>query len=100
MYEACRGFQSVFGEARERAIKALAFAKTLRKDLEVSAEFSVAHGAAAGANAQGALVDRLKASGHIRVIAPHSVKHQLFISGERVRRMCLHVLIVLMLRGQ
>ncbi len=34
VYEACRGFQSVFGEARERAVKALAFAKTLRKDLE------------------------------------------------------------------
>ena len=42
MYDACRGFQSVFAEAKERSQKALAFAKTLRKDLEVSAEFTPA----------------------------------------------------------
>ena len=42
VYEACRGFQSVFAEAKERSQKALAFAKTLRKDLEVSAEFTPA----------------------------------------------------------
>ena len=35
MYEAFRGFQSLFGEARERAVKAISFAKLLRKDLEV-----------------------------------------------------------------
>ena len=43
VYEACRGFQSVFAEAKERSQKALAFAKTLRKDLEVSAEFTPAN---------------------------------------------------------
>ena len=36
LFEAFRGFQSLFGEARERAVKAIAFAKLLRKDLEVS----------------------------------------------------------------
>ena len=35
LFEAFRGFQSLFGEARERAVKAIAFAKLLRKDLEV-----------------------------------------------------------------
>ncbi len=74
VYEACRGFQSVFGEARERAVKALAFAKTLRKDLEVSAEFSV--------TSADLLMDRLAASGHVRVLAPHTQKHQIFISGK------------------
>ena len=43
VYDACRGFQSVFAEAKERSQKALAFAKTLRKDLEVSAEFTPAN---------------------------------------------------------
>lgn len=73
VYEACRGFQSVFGEARERSVKALAFAKTLRKDLEVSAEFTV--------SSEEALMDRLLATGHVRVVAPHSSAHQIFISG-------------------
>ena len=35
LFEAFRGFQALFGEARERAVKAIAFAKLLRKDLEV-----------------------------------------------------------------
>ncbi len=73
VYEACRGFQSVFGEARERAIKALAFAKTLRKDLEVSAEFTVI--------SKEALIQRLQDTGHIKVVAPHSSQHQIFIPG-------------------
>lgn len=41
LFEALRGYQSLFVEARERAVKAIAFAKILRKDLEVSAEFSL-----------------------------------------------------------
>ena len=41
LFEAFRGFQTLFGEARERALKAIAFSKLLRKDLEVSAEFSM-----------------------------------------------------------
>ena len=64
-YDACRGFQAVFGEGRERALKALAFAKTLRKDLEVSAEFSVNPGAN-----NAILINKLHSSGHVRVVAP------------------------------
>ena len=41
LFEAFRGFQTLFGESRERALKGVAFAKLLRKDLEVSAEFGV-----------------------------------------------------------
>ena len=44
LYEALRGFQSLFGEARERTFKAISFAKLLRKDLEVSAEFNLTGG--------------------------------------------------------
>lgn len=40
-FEALRSYQSLFVEARERIFKAVAFAKLLRKDLEVSAEFSL-----------------------------------------------------------
>ena len=76
VYEACRGFQAVFGEARERALKALAFAKTLRKDLEVSAEFSVNP----GANTE-ILINKLHGSGHVRVVAPQLSQHHIFISG-------------------
>ena len=41
LFEALRNYQSLFVEARERAVKAIAFAKILRKDLEVAAELSV-----------------------------------------------------------
>ena len=44
LYEALRGFQSLFGEARERTFKAISFAKLLRKDLEVAAEFNLTGG--------------------------------------------------------
>ena len=74
VYEACRGFQSVFGEARERAIKAVAFAKTLRKDLEVAAEFTV------NTNSE-LLIQKLQSTEHVRVVAPHSSQHLIFISG-------------------
>ena len=40
-FEALRSYQSLFVEAREKISKAVAFAKLLRKDLEVSAEFSL-----------------------------------------------------------
>ena len=55
-----RSYQSLFGEARERAVKAVAFAKLLRKDLEVSAEFELKSGA-------GELLSRLQATGHVKV---------------------------------
>ena len=51
-------------EARERAVKAIAFAKILRKDLEVSAEFSV-KGAASE------LLKKLQETKHVKVLAPN-----------------------------
>lgn len=74
VYEACRGFQAVFGEARERALKALAFAKTLRKDLEVAAEFAIS-------GSVENFVERLMESGHIRVQAAHFPNRQIFVPG-------------------
>ena len=41
LFEAFRGFQMLFEETRERALKAVAFGKLLRKDLEVCAELSL-----------------------------------------------------------
>eukprot|EP00095_Tigriopus_kingsejongensis_P011134 maker-scaffold1161_size58349-snap-gene-0.7 protein:Tk11134 transcript:maker-scaffold1161_size58349-snap-gene-0.7-mRNA-1 annotation:"hypothetical protein CAPTEDRAFT_214311" len=73
IYEACRGFQAVFHEARERAIKAVAFAKTLRKDFEVSAEYSI------GGNPLD-VIERLYKTGHVRIVAPLPSKHLIFIS--------------------
>jgi hypothetical protein len=49
-------------EARERAVKAIAFAKLLRKDLEVAAEFSFVTGS-------GPVLDRLHLTGHVQVIS-------------------------------
>ncbi|XP_068183821.1 mitogen-activated protein kinase kinase kinase 4 isoform X2 [Antennarius striatus] len=42
--ETSRSLKELFHEARERASKALGFAKMLRKDLEVAAEFIFTHG--------------------------------------------------------
>lgn len=72
---ACRAFQSVFHEARERALKAVSFSKTLRKDLEVSAEYSLR-------STPEALIERLQATEHVRVMAPHSSQHFIFVSSE------------------
>jgi hypothetical protein len=47
-------------EARERAVKAIAFAKLLRKDLEVAAEFSFLADS-------GAVLERLHFTGHVQV---------------------------------
>ena len=41
--EACRNFKKLYKEARDRAFKALGFAKMLRNDLEIAALFRV-HG--------------------------------------------------------
>ncbi|KAM6956719.1 mitogen-activated protein kinase kinase kinase 4 isoform 2-T2 [Aplochiton taeniatus] len=42
--ETSRSLKELFHEARERASKALGFAKMLRKDLEIAADFSLASG--------------------------------------------------------
>ena len=60
MFEAFRGFQSLFGESRERAGKAISFAKLLRKDLEVSAEFSTI-------GSSDELMLKLEETGHVQV---------------------------------
>ena len=60
LFEAFRGFQSLFGEARERSVKAIAFAKLLRKDLEVSAEFSIT-------GSPSEFLIKLRETGHVQV---------------------------------
>jgi hypothetical protein len=47
-------------EARERAVKGIAFAKLLRKDLEVAAEFTFLTDSTA-------VMDRLHLTGHVQV---------------------------------
>ena len=60
LYEALRGFQSLFGEARERTFKAISFTKLLRKDLEVAAEFNLTGGF-------DELMSRLQETDHVQV---------------------------------
>jgi mitogen-activated protein kinase kinase kinase 4 len=74
MLMACRGIQSVFHEARERALRAVAFAKTLRKDLEIAASFELL------APLEHFLLGLWQA-GHVRVVAPHSCSHLMFVPG-------------------
>ncbi|XP_040576869.1 mitogen-activated protein kinase kinase kinase 4 isoform X3 [Lepeophtheirus salmonis] len=85
IYEACRGFQSVFHEARERSIKAISFAKTLRKDLEVSSEFRIQP------FCETAVLDRLRATNHVQVLATHSSQHLIFVSGN-IKKKREHIL--------
>ena len=66
--------QVLLGETRERSLRAASLAKMLRKDLEVAAEFDMRE-------SQLALLDRLRSTGHIRVIAPHSHNHFIFVPG-------------------
>ena len=49
-----------FLEARERSVKAISFAKLLRKDLEVSAEFSLSRSTED-------VLSRLHHTGHVQV---------------------------------
>ncbi|CAL4229454.1 unnamed protein product, partial [Meganyctiphanes norvegica] len=71
----CRDLQVLLGETRERSLRAVGLAKMLRKDLEIAAEFVL--------NSHPEVVlKRLLETGHIRVIAPHSQNHFIFIPGE------------------
>ncbi|KAG8232698.1 hypothetical protein J437_LFUL014716, partial [Ladona fulva] len=74
MLATCRSLQSIFIEARERALKGISFAKTLRKDLEIAAAFSL------NSNPR-KFLKRLQETGHVCVVAPHSCKHLIFIPG-------------------
>ncbi|KAK7107487.1 mitogen-activated protein kinase kinase kinase 4-like isoform X2 [Littorina saxatilis] len=69
---ALRGFKNLFHEARERASKALGFAKKLRKDLEIAADFNVVV-------TMRELFDKLKATDHVRVRAPLSAGYMMFV---------------------
>ena len=42
--EACRNYKKLFNETRQRAAKALGFAKMLQKDLGIAAEYKVITG--------------------------------------------------------
>ncbi|CAO2628737.1 Mitogen-activated protein kinase kinase kinase 4 [Lemmus lemmus] len=61
--ETSRALKELFHEARERASKALGFAKMLRKDLEIAAEFELS------ASVQ-ELLDVLKAKQYVKVQIP------------------------------
>lgn len=70
----CRDLQVLLGETRERSLRAVGLAKMLRKDLEIAAEFIL--------NSDPEVVlKRMLETGHIRVIAPHSQNHFIFIPG-------------------
>ncbi|XP_071455786.1 mitogen-activated protein kinase kinase kinase 4 [Hetaerina americana] len=71
---ACRSLHSIFTEARERALKGISFAKTLRKDLEIAASFSLE-------SSPQNFLKRLHETGHVRVMPPHTYKHLIFIPG-------------------
>ncbi|XP_074644570.1 mitogen-activated protein kinase kinase kinase 4-like isoform X2 [Tubulanus polymorphus] len=68
----CREFKVLFNEARERASKALGFAKMLKNDLEIAADFniSVAHKD---------LLLKLKDTEHVKVVVPHNSAYQMFV---------------------
>ncbi|KAF6114876.1 mitogen-activated protein kinase kinase kinase 4 [Phyllostomus discolor] len=70
--EASRALKELFHEARERASKALGFAKMLRKDLEVAAEFVLAAPVRD-------LLDALKSKQYMKVQIPGLESLQLFV---------------------
>ncbi|KAM3605542.1 uncharacterized protein V6R79_000461 [Siganus canaliculatus] len=70
--ETSRSLKELFHEARERASKALGFAKMLRKDLEVAAEFSFADGVTC-------LLEALKKRNHVKVQIPGLEELQVFV---------------------
>ncbi|XP_076445793.1 mitogen-activated protein kinase kinase kinase 4-like [Babylonia areolata] len=70
--KALRSFKNLFHEARERATKALGFAKKLRKDLEIAADFNVTV-------TMMELFDKLKDTDHVRVRAPLSAGYIMFV---------------------
>ncbi|XP_013784407.1 mitogen-activated protein kinase kinase kinase 4-like, partial [Limulus polyphemus] len=72
--QTCRMFKKTFEESSHQARQAVAFAKALRKDLEVAAEFKALVSSEE-------LLRRLQETGHMRVIAPHSSSHVMFVPG-------------------
>ncbi|KAG5831367.1 hypothetical protein ANANG_G00303000 [Anguilla anguilla] len=70
--ETSRSLKELFHEARERASKALGFAKMLRKDLEIAADFSIAAGIPG-------LLSALKAKNCVKVQIPGLEELQVFV---------------------
>ncbi|XP_030298051.1 mitogen-activated protein kinase kinase kinase 4 isoform X4 [Sparus aurata] len=70
--ETSRSLKELFHEARERASKALGFAKMLRKDLEVAADFSITNGVTC-------LLEALKKRNHVKVQIPGLEELQVFV---------------------
>ncbi|XP_030626563.1 mitogen-activated protein kinase kinase kinase 4 [Chanos chanos] len=78
--ETSRSLKVLFHEARERASKALGFAKMLRKDLEIAADFSLTSGVPC-------LLEALKTKNHVKVQIPGLEELQVFVpSGLREER--------------
>ncbi|XP_077438507.1 mitogen-activated protein kinase kinase kinase 4 isoform X2 [Vanacampus margaritifer] len=70
--ETSRSLKELFHEARERASKALGFAKMLRKDLEVAADFNITNGVAS-------LLEALKKRNYVKVQIPGLEELQVFV---------------------
>lgn len=70
--ETSRSLKELFHEARERASKALGFAKMLRKDLEIAADFSITNGVPC-------LLEALKKRNHVKVVIPGLEELQVFV---------------------
>uniref|UniRef100_A0A8C1RK33 Mitogen-activated protein kinase kinase kinase 4 n=1 Tax=Cyprinus carpio TaxID=7962 RepID=A0A8C1RK33_CYPCA len=70
--ETSRSLKELFHEARERASKALGFAKMLRKDLEIAAEFRPTTGVPS-------LLQALKAKNYVKVQIPGLEELQVFV---------------------
>uniref|UniRef100_A0AAY4DGD6 Mitogen-activated protein kinase kinase kinase 4 n=1 Tax=Denticeps clupeoides TaxID=299321 RepID=A0AAY4DGD6_9TELE len=70
--ETSRSLKELFHEARERASKALGFAKMLRKDLEIAGEFSIACGVPS-------LLVALKERNYVKVQIPGVEQLQVFV---------------------
>ncbi|XP_049927192.1 mitogen-activated protein kinase kinase kinase 4 isoform X3 [Epinephelus moara] len=70
--ETSRSLKELFHEARERASKALGFAKMLRKDLEIAAVFSITNGVTC-------LLEALKKGNYVKVQIPGLEELQVFV---------------------
>ncbi|KAF7686951.1 mitogen-activated protein kinase kinase kinase 4 isoform X1 [Silurus meridionalis] len=70
--ETSRSLKELFHEARERASKALGFAKMLRKDLEIAADFILASGVPC-------LLQALKSRSYVKVHIPGLEELQVFV---------------------
>ncbi|XP_074044083.1 mitogen-activated protein kinase kinase kinase 4 isoform X7 [Macrotis lagotis] len=80
--ETSRALKELFHEARERASKALGFAKMLRKDLEIAAEFIVS-------TPVQDFLDMLKSKHYIKVQIPGLENLQVFVPQTLAREKCV-----------